>query len=139
MMCDVKLFQNNVDCVLLFLANVQPYLEIKTSAGPKLPPGYSNAIAKNSPVTFEVKFKDPFEVITGVSVDWKFGDGASVIGRKNTSIVHMYDEEGCYKLWVTIRVNTKYFGKKPLNPIVIFKTLYVKGLYISFTCINSNV
>ena len=49
MMYDVKLFQNNVDCVLLFLANVQPYLEIKTFAGPKLPPGHSNAIAKNTP------------------------------------------------------------------------------------------
>lgn len=127
-MCDVKLFQNNVDCILLFLANVQHYLEIKTSAGPKLPPGHSNAIAKNTPVTFEVKFKDPFEVITGVSIDWKFGDGALVTGRKNTTIVHMYDKERSYKLWVTIRVNTKYFGKKPLNPIV--KTLYVKGLYI---------
>lgn len=106
-------------------------MEIKSSAGPKLPSGQPNAIAKNSPVTFEVKFKDPFEVITGVSIDWKFGDGALVTDRKNTTIVHTYDKEGRYPLWVTIRVKTKYFGQKPFDTIV--KTLYVKGWYIYFS------
>ena len=129
MMFDVKLSQKLITCILFFLANLHCYLEIKTSAGPKLPSSHTNAIAKNSPVTFEVKFKDPFDVITGVSIDWKFGDGAMVTGRKNTTIVHTYDKEKSYLLWATIRVDTKYFGKTPkLDPII--KTLYVKGQYI---------
>ena len=126
---------------MFFLANIHPYLEIKSSAGPKLAPGHPNAIAKNSPVTFEVKFKDPFEVITGVSIDWKFGDGALVVDRNNTTIVHAYDKEGSYTLWVTIRVDTKWFGKKPLDPLIIRETLYVKGQYMCsslFTIVTSN-
>jgi len=118
-------------CFVL-LANVQHYLEITSSAGPKLPSGYANAIAKDSPVTFEVKFKDPFEVITGVSIDWKFGDDTFVTGRNTTTIVHAYGEEKRYDLWVTIRVDTKYFGKT-LNLEPIIKTLEVKGQYIFFT------
>ena len=104
-------------------------MEIKSSAGPKLPSAHANAIAKNSPVTFEVKFKDPFEVITGVSIDWKFGDSALVRKRNTTTIVHAYDREGRYTLWATIRVKTKYFGKTlKLGPII--KHLYVRGQYI---------
>ena len=117
---------------------MQPYLEIRSSAGPKLPSGHTNAIPKNSPVTFEVKFKDPYEVITGVSIDWKFGDGALVKKRKNTTIVHEYDKEECFSLWVTIRVTTKYFGKTPkLDPIS--KKLCVRGQFIFITFHYSNV
>ena len=114
--------------MLFFSANVHAHLEIKSSAGPKLPPGHPNSIAMNSPVTFEVKFNDPFKVITGVSgIDWKFGDGHVVRNCKNTTMLHTYDKEGSYSLWVTIRVNTKYQKKIPLD--LINKNLYVKGLY----------
>ena len=130
---NVKLLsQNDLLCALSFLANLQRYLEIRSSAGPKLPSGHTNAIPKNSPVTFEVKFKDPFEVITGVSIDWKFGDGALVRKRKNTTIVHEYNKEECYRLWATIRVITKYFGKTTkLDPII--QKLCVRGQYLFFT------
>ncbi|KAL9956485.1 hypothetical protein ACROYT_G037966 [Oculina patagonica] len=110
---------------LKFTADVSPYLEITSSAGPKLPSGHTHAIAKNSPVKFEVKFKDRFKAITGVSIDWKFGDGALVTNWNNTTIFHTYNKEGNYRLWVTIRVHTKYQGKKSFDPIV--KYLYVKA------------
>ena len=81
---------------------------------------------------------DPYKVITGVSIDWKFGDGTLVRGRKNTTIVHAYNKEKRYHLWVTIRVDTKYFGKT-LNLEPITKTLDVKGQYIFLTFQYSNV
>lgn len=100
---------------------------IKSSPGPRIPSPSDQpyAIATNSPVTFEVKFKDPFKVITGVFIDWKFGDGASETNRKNTTMFHTYRKEGTYTLWVTIRITTKYEETQTLDPID--KSLDVKG------------
>ena len=104
---------------------IVPHLEITSFAGPKLPPGHQNKIAKDSPVRFEVKFKNQFKKITGVSIDWKFGDDASVTDWKNTTIFHTYHKEGIFPLWVTIRI-----GKMSFAPIV--KHLHVKGWYMLY-------
>ena len=83
------------------------------------------ALPRNSPIEFEVKFKDPFKLVASVSTDWKFGDDFTVRDWQNTTIFHTFQKEGQYSLWVTVRVITKVFGKKPFSPIG--KTLHVKG------------
>ena len=104
---------------------------MKTSAGPKLPSDQPYALPMNSPVEFEVKFKDPFNLVASISTDWKFGhDDPPVTKWQNTTIYHTFHKEGKYFLWVTIRVNTKFLGTKSFHPIG--KTLYVKGWYMHF-------
>lgn len=111
-----------------FSVLLHPYLVVKSSAGPKLPSNLRYALPRNSPVEFEVKFKDPFKQVASVSTDWKFGDD-SPIKRKwqKTRICHTFSKEGKYSLWVMVRVTTKDFGKKLVPPIR--KTLHVKGWY----------
>ena len=103
---------------------LHPYLVIKSSAGPKLPSNLLYALPRNSPIEFKVKFKDPFNQVASVSMDWKFGDDSSVTKWQKTRIYHTFHKEGKYSLWVTVRVTTKDFGKKSFT---LGKTLHVKG------------
>ena len=107
---------------MFFSVNIHPYLVVKSFAGPKLPSDLKYALPMDSPVEFEVKFKDPFKLVASVSTDWKFGDGTTVTNWKNTTIHHTFHKEGKYSLWVTIRVNTKSLGKKSFS---IVRNLYV--------------
>ena len=103
---------------------MKAYLVIESSPGPKLPSD-QQTIAKNSPVTFKVKFKDPFKAVTGVSIDWDFGDSTVVTNSNSTTISHTYNTEGRQHLWVTVRVNTKYHNQPKLDRIS--RNLVVQG------------
>ena len=87
---------------------------IKCSSGPKLPSNHQNAFPTDIPLEFEVNFKDPYNLITGVSTDWKFGDGSkSVLRWCKRTISHTFHKEGKY--CITVRVNTKFLGKKSFS------------------------
>ena len=98
---------------------------IKCSSGPKLPSYHQNAFPTDIPLEFEVNFKDPYNLITGVSTDWKFGDGSTVVRWPKRTIYHTFHKEGKYCIWLTVRVNTKFLGKKSF-PVAV-RDLYVKG------------
>ena len=98
---------------------------IKCSSGPKLPSNHQNAFPTDIPLEFEVNFKDPYNLITGVSTDWKFGDGSKpVIRWSKRTIFHTFHKEGKYSIWSTVRVNTKFLGKKSFS---VPTHLHVKG------------
>ena len=110
---------------LFFSGDIHPHLVIKCSFGPKLPSNHQNAFPTDSSLEFEVNFKDPYNLITGVSTDWKFGDGSkSVVRWRKRTISHTFHKEGKYSIWLTVRVNTKFLGK---NSFSLARHLYVKG------------
>ena len=99
---------------------------IKCSSGPKLPSYHQNAFPTDIPLEFEVNFKDPYNLITEVSTDWKFGDGSKPVVRwSERRISHTFHKEGKYSVWSTVRVNTKFLGKKSFPAVL--RHLYVKG------------
>lgn len=121
-----KFCKGTTRLTLKFKVKIEAYLVIKSSAGPKLPSDYPYALPAKHRVEFEVKFKDPFHLVASVSTDWIFGDHSPfVIEWNKTTLYHTYHEEGNYPLWVTVRANTKFFGKKSSQ--IIGKTLYVKA------------
>lgn len=92
--------------------------------GPKLPSD-EEKIAIYIPARFEVKFKDPFKAVTNVSIDWKFGDGSIKKGSNSCVIFHTYKKEKKYLVWVTVRVETRYYIAT--ETYLISKNVFVKG------------
>lgn len=109
---------------LQFTANVKAYLVIDCLPGPKLPSD-EEKIAINIPARFEVKFKDPFKAVTNVSIDWKFGDGSIKKGSNSCVIFHTYKKEKKYLVWVTVRVETRYYIAT--ETYLISKNVFVKA------------
>lgn len=93
--------------------------------GPKLPSDQEK-VAINVPARFEVKFKDPFKAVTNVSTDWDFGDGSLVTERNSCLIFHTYRAEIEYHVWVTVRVETRYY-KDTSKLLPISKYIFFKG------------
>lgn len=110
-----KLYKGKANKTLQFKGDIHPHLVIKCSSGPKLPSNNQNAFPTDIPLEFEVNFKDPYNLITGVSTDWKFGDGSSVRRWPKRTISHTFHKEGKYSNWLTVRVNTKFLGKKSFS------------------------
>lgn len=106
------------------------HLAIKSFAGLKLPPDkppYN--LPKNSPVEFEVQFKDPQKLVTNVSTDWAFYSQKwnvlhyIVTEWPNGTMYHMFPEMGVYMAEVTVRATLKGNQKWSL---VFVKKLIVK-------------
>lgn len=117
---------------IIFSASVfSCHLAIKSFAGLKLPPDkppYN--LPKNSPVEFEVQFKDPQKLVTNVSTDWAFHSQKwnvlhyIVTEWPNGTMYHMFPEMGVYMAEVTVRATLKGNQKWPF---VFVKKLIVKG------------
>lgn len=112
-------------CNLFCQANVTAHLVIVGLPGPKLPSDQEK-VAINVPARFEVKFKDPFKAVTNVSTDWDFGDGSLVTERNSCLIFHTYQAEKEYHVWVTVRVETRYY-KDTTKLLPISKYIFVKA------------
>lgn len=108
-------------------ASFNPYLAIKSFAGPKLPSDLPYVLPKDNLVEFEVKFQDPLKMVTNVSTDWRFCANSTyytVPNWPNASMYHIFSEEGKYLLEVTVRATIRNNTK---NSFLLVKHLHVKA------------
>lgn len=89
------------------------HLAIRSFAGLKLPLDEPYNLPKNSPVEFEVQFKDPQKLVKDVSTDWAFHSRKwnvlhyIVTEWPNGTMYLMFPEMGVYMAEVTVRATLK--------------------------------
>ena len=106
------------------------HLAIRSFAGLKLPLDEPYNLPKNSPVEFEVQFKDPQKLVKDVSTDWAFHSRKwnvlhyIVTEWPNGTMYLMFPEMGVYMAEVTVRATLK--GNQKWS-FVFARKLTVKG------------